>query len=288
MTRHTPRCQLAVLAPFLAATWLASAALADDGDLPRRAANLAASLDDADPVSSWVDETVSEQPAAEPVAGSGGRLILRRSGARPPAKAKGAEPLSPDGVFETSVFEMAWPMLVVLVVISACVYAFKRWVPRASRPGGGDAVKILARHYLSGKQSLCLVRTGRRVLLVGITPERINTLSEMTDAEEVAALVGTAERGSPGSFTKMFGKITDRDLADEAGELQGDGRRFLRRDRGIQEDLVVSAPNLADTGKNVQDLIERVRSLSVETDAQCGLRPKRSGDTTRPSVEIGV
>ncbi len=253
-------------------------ARADDGAVKQGAANVTAALGDADAVSSWVDETVAP-PADDPSteATVGGR-VLHRNGNRTAAKVGEAKPATAEGVFDTDVFEMAWPMLVVLVVISGCVYAFKRWMPQAGRPGGGDAVKILARHYLSGKQSICLVRTGRRVLLVGITPDRINTLSEITDADEVASLIGSAERGRPGSFTKMFGKLTERDIADEAGDAQDDGRRgpsdrrCHRRLSGIEEELTVSTSNLADTGRNVQDLIERVRSLSAETDAPTGSR----------------
>ncbi len=260
--------------PFAAAIALSAAigsvpvTLAIADEVPQGAANRSASLGDADAVASWVDETVLEgSAAAESTPTTPERRLLHRNSKRPSAKVTDPKPPASEAVLDTSLFEMAWPMLIVLFVISLCVYAFKRWMPRSSRPGGGDAVKILARHYLSSKQSLCLVRTGRRVVLVGITPDRISTLSEMTDVEEVASLVGSVERGSSGSFTKMFDKLTDGDLSDEAAEPQGDGRRPPRRDRGIREDLVVSGSNLIDTGRNVQDLIERVRSLSADAEA---------------------
>ncbi len=274
MFHRQARCRFALVAALLTAASLTVATRADD-DVPPGAANRSAALGDADPVSSWVDETVSPPAEEQSAEASADRQVLHRNGERTKAKAGEAKPATAEGVFDTDVFEMAWPMLVVLVVITGCVYAFKRWMPQAGRPGGGDAVKVLARHYLSGKQSLCLVRTGRRVLLVGITPDRINTLSEITDADEVAALVGSAERGRAGSFTKMFGKLTDREIADEVDEAQDEGptdRRCHRRLSGIQEQLTASTSNLTSTGKNVQDLIERVRSLSTDADSPAGSR----------------
>lgn len=267
MPCRTHRRPLFVVALLSAVIGSASAAPADDGAGTRKASAEETSPGDADAVASWVDETVAEQPVAEPAHVATGRRFLHRNGVPGEAKASGSPASASKEVFETSLFEMAWPMLVVLFVISVCVYAFKRWMPRSSRPGGGDAVKILARHYLSSKQSLCLVRTGRRVVLVGITPDRISTLTEVTDAEEVASLVGSAERASPSSFTKMFARLTERELVDEAAESDDDGCPPFPRERGIREDLLVSASNLANTGKNVQDLIERVRSLSSDTDA---------------------
>jgi len=161
--------------PFAAAIALSAAigsvpvTLAIADEVPQGAANRSASLGDADAVASWVDETVLEgSAAAESTPTTPERRLLHRNSKRPSAKVTDPKPPASEAVLDTSLFEMAWPMLIVLFVISLCVYAFKRWMPRSSRPGGGDAVKILARHYLSSKQSLCLVRTGRRVVLVGI------------------------------------------------------------------------------------------------------------------------
>ena len=65
-----------------------------------------------------------------------------------------------------------------------------------------DAVEVLARTTVSARQQLLLVRLGRRLVLVGCGPEGMTTLSEVTEPEEVSALL--AQKG--GARPKAGGK----------------------------------------------------------------------------------
>ena len=65
---------------------------------------------------------------------------------------------------------LIWPMAVVLGLIAVAAFAAKRWLPMMTRPSTGRGVHILSRQYLSSKQSLCVLRLGQRVVLVGVTP----------------------------------------------------------------------------------------------------------------------
>ncbi|MBK8271208.1 MAG: FliO/MopB family protein [Planctomycetes bacterium] len=75
---------------------------------------------------------------------------------------------------------MLWPLAVVLLFVGACAWAAKRWMPKTLRNSinAGGALHILARQSLSTKQSLCLVRVGRRLVLTGISPDQITALAE--------------------------------------------------------------------------------------------------------------
>lgn len=163
---------------------------------------------------------------------------------KPPIQAE-----SPD-----SPLSLMWPLCAVLAVIALCVYALRKWMPQAARLTGGGAVHVLARYYLSNKQSLCLVRFGRRVALLGVTPSEITTLSEIADPEEVSSLVVAVERGRPDSFTTMFGTwMSSKEAHDPMDDPDPVGGR---------EERSLSSSRLSQTGRRVRELVDRVRAAS--------------------------
>jgi len=98
------------------------------------------------------------------------------------------------------------PLLVVLLVIAALSLAARRLMPRKWRAHltGLGVIEILARQYLAPKQSVALLKVGRRVVLVGVTAERVSHLETITDADEIAELVGRAASQRPGSLSSAF------------------------------------------------------------------------------------
>lgn len=196
---------------------------------------------------------VSPAVAEEPDPGE--QPVLQRKAAKQPAVPVRDNALQLQT--QTGAFDMLWPLCAVLAIVVFCVLAIRKWMPQAGRLGGSDAIKLLARHHLSGKQSLCLVRFGQRAVFVGVTNERISVLSEIADPEEVASLVAAAERGRPGSFTSMFSKFTTAEA-----DRQTDGPREAN---DIEGELLVSSENLNQTGQDIRGLVQRVRTLSSQT-----------------------
>ena len=62
--------------------------------------------------------------------------------------------------------------------------------PAATGSGKSRAIEVLSRSPLSPKQQVMLLRVGQRLLVVGDSGSQMNALCEITDADEVAALVG--------------------------------------------------------------------------------------------------
>lgn len=149
---------------------------------------------------------------------------------------------------------MAWPLAVILGVIGLITYALRRWMPRSAGLGGSGLITVLARHHLSPKQSLCLIRIGRRVLLIGVTPDAIRAVTEFNRDDEAAALIAAAERGKPGSFSTMFSRLTERDLEHQLGVTET-GAATPSSDGA-----------LASVGPDVRGLVQRVRTLASRSD----------------------
>ncbi len=86
-------------------------------------------------------------------------------------------------------------------------------LPTAQRSSG--VVQVLSRSVLSPKQQLVLVRVGQRVLVAADNGAQLSPLSEITDPDEVASLMGQlqSEKGNGASgtssraFNSMFGRL---------------------------------------------------------------------------------
>ena len=97
--------------------------------------------------------------------------------------------------------------MVVLGSIVACAYVAKRHL-RLGRSGGAlPPLQVVARSYLSPKQSICLVRAGPRLIMVGVTADRITHLTDIDDPDAAALLIGQAEASKEHSRTGAFQRL---------------------------------------------------------------------------------
>jgi len=83
------------------------------------------------------------------------------------------------------------------------------WVGKKNmKPTGGrlskEIIQVLGKSQLSGKQQLELVRVGHKLLLLCVTPNGVETLTEITEPGEVERLLTIVRQDSPGSMTATF------------------------------------------------------------------------------------
>ncbi|QDU63520.1 Flagellar biosynthesis protein, FliO [Planctomycetes bacterium Pan216] len=150
---------------------------------------------------------------------------------------------SPQGEKGFAARQWAWwvttgaGLVIVLCLIFGSSRALKRIVPgMSSLPDDGGPVHVLHRSLLSPKHAVCLVRCGGRILLVGYSGDRMQTLTEITDPEEIDVLKGQCMQAQPKSTTKAF-----RDMF--AG-----GRQSFSSDIEPENDIV-EPPNAEEAGK---------------------------------------
>jgi flagellar biosynthetic protein FliO len=132
-------------------------------------------------------------------------------------------------------------MAIVLGMIAAGALAFKRWGGRfrAAVGAGGRNMEVVSRLALSPKQSVCLIRVGKQLVLVGATPDQISSLLVIDDPEAVTELMasssGPGGKGSGSAFGRLFSRETTNfdDSGEEVGPpaetpLGSDGRHYRR------------------------------------------------------------
>jgi flagellar biogenesis protein FliO len=106
------------------------------------------------------------------------------------------------------------------------------WFMRRSVPGGsavlpGEVVEVLGRAALAGRTQVHLVRLGNKLLLLSMSTAGVETLTEITDADEVNRLAGLCRQAQPGSTTAAF-----RQVLQQLG-----GTRSASKQHGLDDDL---------------------------------------------------
>lgn len=89
------------------------------------------------------------------------------------------------------------------------------WVMRRSGAGPvpllpKEVLEILGRAPMAGRQQLHLIRLGGRLILVSATAAGVETLSEITETDEVQRLVALCRQHHPSSATAMFRQVLER------------------------------------------------------------------------------
>jgi flagellar biogenesis protein FliO len=101
-----------------------------------------------------------------------------------------------------------------LALVLALIFA-TRWIVKKYFPsvvgGSNGVVRVLSRSPLTPKQHVLLVQVGKRVLVVADNGTQMSSLSEITDADEVALLVGQSATRAPvrESFDTTFDKAQE-------------------------------------------------------------------------------
>ena len=103
-----------------------------------------------------------------------------------------------------SVVTVVGSLALVLGLFLVLAWAMRRATPAESGVLPGEVVEVLGRKAIAGRQQLQLLRCGHKLLLVSITPEGAETLTEITDPDEVDRLAGLCRQTQPGSATATF------------------------------------------------------------------------------------
>ena len=124
---------------------------------------------------------------------------------------------------------------------------------RALRPRGTPLIEVVSRAALGPRQSVCLVRVGPRLVLLGCTPDAVRALDVIHDADLAARLLGQATAQRPDSHTAEFARCLER----EAGTYPR-----ATDDRG-DEQLTPDEPRLDAVRQKLSDTLQRLRTVGT-------------------------
>ncbi len=96
---------------------------------------------------------------------------------------------------------------VVIGLIYFVRFGLARLWGRTTAIRAGSVIQVLSRTSLGQRNQVLLLQLGQRILVVGDSSGRLQTLSEISDPQEVASLLATIDSSKPNSLTRSFSDL---------------------------------------------------------------------------------
>lgn len=110
------------------------------------------------------------------------------------------------------------------------MYLARKYMPGGKRLFTHPSMEILGRTHIDQKRYLSLVRVGKRILVVGVSPDEMRSLSEIVDESEVTEIMQIARPKSETGLTifqRLFQKtVIDTDTAEKEEEIRHHAREL--------------------------------------------------------------
>lgn len=168
---------------------------------------------------------------------------------RGPTLAESRAASAPRNSSPLSMWRVGFALAVVLGAIFALRWASRRMLGLPPGAGSTPAVRVVGRSIIAPRQQVLLLQVGRRVLVVANSGATMNSLCEITDPDEVAAILGQASRPAQagGAFASAFAQAS----TTFGEEPQAIGAR------------ATDGEGTADAARTeINGLLEKVRTLS--------------------------
>lgn len=140
--------------------------------------------------------SVAENPLAR-------RLAAKGAGDKKAAANSSAKANSPT----QSLIHVGGSLAIVLSLFCGLAYLTKRGMPRNLAKLPGEVIEVLGKAPLSKGQEMQIVRVGGKLLVLCVTANGSETLTEITNADEVDRLCAICRREKPGSVTAVFNQV---------------------------------------------------------------------------------
>jgi flagellar biogenesis protein FliO len=98
-------------------------------------------------------------------------------------------------------------LVIVISLFLLLIWLTRRTMPKSNYQLPSEVVETLGRATLSNRQAMQLVKVGSKLILLCVTPTGAETLTEITDADEVQRLIALCQTGQGTSITSSFRQV---------------------------------------------------------------------------------
>ena len=190
------------------------------------------------------------QPTPAPVFDETGRVGQRT--ARSDAPSPNPADQRDSGDSDPGIWRAIGSLVLVITLIIAGTYALRYLKIRAARLGRNPGLEIVARTAINTKQSICLVKLGPRLLVVGVSPTHIAALDKIDDPDQITRITGRVATAAPDSIASDF-----------AGTFQDESSQYDQppASSSPQEFTAASANDPAQAHSELNSLLQKVKGL---------------------------
>lgn len=152
----------------------------------------------------------SPPPTAIPLTPRGERPALTAAGTRAPISGQPAV---------TSVVGALSAVIGIFILVA---WGSRKYLPKAAGPLPGEVIESLGWAPLAGKQQVQLLRLGKKLILVSLSPAGAEPLAEVTDEAEVERIATICRKERPGSISATFRNVLSQLEQEPASGFVGD------------------------------------------------------------------
>jgi flagellar biogenesis protein FliO len=153
-------------------------------------------------------------------------------------------------------------LAIVIGLIFVMRWAGRKFFPTAAIARSGGAMKVMSRLVISPKQQLLMIQVGRRIVVVGDSAGQMAPVSEITDPEEIASLMGQLAEEKSQYSLKGFGTLFNR-----AGGRFDESPAQMQRDSALSDsppEIDDESPQIDDARGEISGLMEKIKLLSSQ------------------------
>ncbi len=117
-----------------------------------------------------------------------------------------------------SMWTALFAVLVISGIFGAILFMVKKYLPGHRQLFNHPAMEVLGRTYLDQRRFVSLLRVGKRIVVVGVSPDEMRPLSEITDETEISDILELARPKTEAGLTvfqRLFQKTVQREEAAE-------------------------------------------------------------------------
>lgn len=187
-------------------------------------------------------------------------VVLAPPSERQPLGAATRSAAEPSAPLEPQPADLSWVLntLTALGVVVGVILLARVGLTRLSRRGkngsNSSVMEVLSRVNLAPRSQVLLIRLGQRVLVVGDSSGGLRTLADISDPQEIAALLAGVAAGRPNSISQGFSQLFNRFNSDYTGRARrdeegGDGaERYVDRARDQVSGLISRVRTMTGRG----------------------------------------
>jgi flagellar biogenesis protein FliO len=185
--------------------------------------------------------------------GDSGRVIVRDGPTSAPTAAAPAARTTLD--MDSGHIALALSAVIGLILLLRSLTG--KMFPGTIAGGRVQSVKVVARCPLAPRQQVLLVQVGRRVVVLGDSASQLSCLCQITEPDEVAALLGQIQRDrtatASSAFTSWFSRASDAFTAEEVEHAEPGT---------ANADIPEESPTEKEPADSLDGLTARVRRLA--------------------------
>lgn len=176
------------------------------------------------------------------------------------ARERQARPRRPNSYSVSSLFPLLFYVALICGLFIVVLKMLKKYVPGHRRLFTHPSMEILGRAHIDQKRYVSLLRVGKRVIVIGVSPDEMRSLSEITDEAEITEIMEVARPKTESGLT-IFQKLFQRTVLDVEQETEQAVLENKAEEKA--KELEESLSSLRERVKSIRNLEEPAAKVDI-------------------------